>query len=465
MKNINKLLFLGLAFVLAWGGCKKEETQIVLNPNAKLEATLSATTVTLLKDKATLDALTVSWIKPDFGFPAAASYTVVVDKKGNNFAKPVTLGVGSDLKKTFKVAELNALIIGLGINAGNAADLDFKVECLIGASTVLTTTIANVNAKTYIDKLDLSSTWGVVGDATPGGWNGPDLPMYRLLDANGSIVSNKLVAYVNLNAGQIKFRRNNDWAVNLGATGTVEPNTDPAGSLVAGGKNLGVTLGMFKITVDTTALTYAIEKFTLGIVGDATPGGWGGPDIAMTYDPAVDLWRAVAKLTAGQMKFRMNNDWTVNYGAAGSTEPAAIGVGGTTVAGGKNFGVTAGTYLITFDMKTLKYTFEAHKPWGLVGDATPGAWAGPDLMFNVDLTDRKKWTLNNVVLIAGQVKFRENNDWTLNYGATGTVEPAPIGATGALVAGGKNFGVTAGTWSFELDFTDAANPKYKATKK
>ena len=377
----------------------------------------------------------------------------------------MTIGVGSDLKKTFKAAELNNLIIGLGIVAGAPSDLDFKVECLIGASTVLSTTIVNVKATTYIDKLDLSSTWGVVGDATPGGWNGPDLPMFKLTNANGSTVANSLVAYVNLNAGQIKFRRGNDWTVNLGATGTVEPNTTPAGSLVANGKNLGVVKGMFKITIDTSALTYKIESYTLGIVGDATANGWGGPDQAMTYDPAVDLWRAVVKLTAGQIKFRVNNDWTLNYGAAGSTEPAAIGVGGTTVEGGKNFGVTAGTYLITFDLKTLKYTFEAHKPWGLVGDATPGAWAGPDLMFNVDLTDRKKWTLNNVVLIAGQVKFRENNDWTVNYGAQGTVEPAPIAASGTLAAGGKNFGVTAGTWSFELDFTDAANPKYKATKK
>jgi starch-binding outer membrane protein SusE/F len=88
-------------------------------------------------------------------------------------------------------------------------------------------------------------------------------------------------------------------------------------------------------------------------------------------------------------------------------------------------------------------------------------------MFNVDLTDkeRKKWTLNNVVLTAAQIKFREDNAWGVNFGAPGTVEPAPIGASGTLAAGGKNFGVTAGTWSFELDLTDAANPKYKATKK
>ena len=68
-------------------------------------------------------------------------------------------------------------------------------------------------------------------------------------------------------------------------------------------------------------------------------------------------------------------------------------------------------------------------------------------------------------MTGAQIKFRENDDWTNNWGATGTVEPAPIGATGALSPGGKNFGVTAGSWSFELDFADPANPKYKATKK
>jgi starch-binding outer membrane protein SusE/F len=471
MKKLNKILFLGLAFVFAWGGCKKEETQILLNPGAKLEAALSANTVVLLKDNAALDALTVSWIKPDFGFPAAATYNIFIDKKGSNFGKAVVISAGTDLKKTFKVLELNNILTGLGLVVGTAGDLEFRVECLIGASTKLVANIQNLKGTIYVDKLDLNSTWGVVGDATPGGWGTAgqitDLPMYKLLDDKGVAVANSLVAYVSLNAGQIKFRRNNDWGVNLGATGTVEPYLAPTGSLIANGKNIGVTKDMYKITIDTTALTYKIESFTLGIVGDATANSWGGPDQVMTYDPAVDLWRAVVKLTAGQIKFRVNNAWAVNFGAAGSVEPAPIGGAGTAVAGGKNFGVTAGTYLITFDMKTLKYTFEVHKPWGLVGDATPGGWNGPDLMFNVDLTDkdRKKWTLKNVVLTAAQVKFREDNGWTVNYGAPGTTEPAPISASGVLAAGGKNFGVTAGTWSFELDFTDSANPKYKATKK
>ena len=126
MKKINKLLFLGLALVLAWGACKKEETQILLNPNAKLEAALSATTLTLLKDNPDVDVLTVSWVKPDFGFPAAASYSVIVDKKGNNFAKPVTIGVGSDLKKAFKKVELNNLIINLGRSEEHTSELQSR---------------------------------------------------------------------------------------------------------------------------------------------------------------------------------------------------------------------------------------------------------------------------------------------------------------------------------------------------
>ena len=458
MKNINKLLFLGLAFVLAWGACKKEETQIVLNPNAKLEATLSATTLTLLKDNPDVDVLTVSWVKPDFGFPAAASYSVIVDKKGNNFAKPVTIGVGSDLKKAFKKVELNNLIIGLGLAAGTAADLDFKVESLIGTRTVLSTTIVNAKVTTFIDKLDLSTPWGIVGDATANGWNGPDQPVYK------TDVANELVAFVTLNDGQIKFRKNNDWAENLGATGSVEPFLGTSGSLVANGKNLGVKKGTYKISFNPIALTFKIEPLTWGLVGDATTNGWNGPDMPMRYDPTVDLWRAEVKLVAGQIKFRLNNDWGTNYGATGSVEPAPIGTGGSLAAGGKNFGVTAGTYLITADFKTLKYTIVPYKPIGIVGDATPSGWNGPDTKFTYDLST-KKWVLNNIRLTGAQVKFRENDDWANNWGATGSVEPAPIGATGGLVLNGKNFGVAAGTWSFELDFTDAANPKYKATKK
>ena len=462
MKRLNKLIVFGLLFMASWS-CKKEELNTYINPTAQLVATLSSPTIVLLKDNFDKDALTVSWTTPSYGFDAAPSYAVYMVKKGGDLAKATPIGVGADLKKIFKVADLNSRAIAVGILEGTTGDVDIRVEALVGVATKLTSTILSAKITTYIAKFDPFTTWGVVGDATPNGWNGPDLPMYRLLDANGRTVANNLVAYVALNAGQIKFRRNNDWAVNLGSSGTIEPDPAPSGTLAANGKNLGVTKGTYKITVDTLLNKYKIETFTWGIVGDATANGWNGPDQAMTYDPVLDIWQAIVTVVDGQMKFRMNNDWAVNYGSTSATEPDPILAAGAVVAGGKNFGVKKGTYLVTLDLNKLKYTFVPFKIWGLVGDATPNGWNGPDVPFTYDFIT-KKWTISSVVLTAAQVKFREGNDWANNLGATGTVEPLPIGTSGALIANGKNFGVVAGTWSFELDLNDVANPKYKAKK-
>ncbi len=442
MKNLNKIWFLGLALVIALGGCKKEETIVTLNPNALLTASLSTNTLTLSKDTVVANALTVSWVQPDFGFAAAPSYSIYIDKKGNNFGNPNVIGAGNTLKRVFTSTELNGIILGLGLPAGSAGDLDIKVECLIGAAKKYTSTINNLKATPYSLKLDLSTPWGVVGSATPGGWGTPgipDLPVYK------TSVPNELVAYVTLAAGDIKLRTNNDWAVNLGGTN---------GVLSLNGANITVTAGTYKITFNPVALTYKIIPYTWGIVGDAAKNGWNGPDMPMWYDATVDLWRAEVKLTAGAIKIRLNNDWGTNFG----------GSAGNMVNGGDNINVTAGTYLITADFAKSKYTITAYKPIGIVGDATPGGWGGPDTKFTYDLST-KTWYLNNVTLTAAQIKFRENDDWANNWGATGSVEPAPVGATGALSSGGKNFGVTAGSWSFVLDFTDPANPKYTAKKK
>lgn len=439
MKSINKFIFLGLALVMAWG-CKKDDVLTSLNPNASVAISLSAPTVVLNKDNAGSDALTVSWAKPDYGFNAAPSYSVLIDKKGNNFAKPVNISVGAELKKTFKASELNGILLGLGLVAGTAGDIEFKVESLLGTSTVLTSNIAALKGTAYSDKLDLSSPWGVVGSAAPNGWDGPDVPFYVNIDNKA-----ELVAYVTLKDGEIKFRKNNAWTDNLGGTN---------GTLSAGGANIAVTAGSYKITMNPTALTYKIDKFSWGIVGSGAPNGWNGPDVDMRYDATVDLFRAEAALVDGEIKFRQNNDWGVNLG----------GSAGTLKAGGDNIAVKKGTYLITMDPKKLKYTITAYSPWGLVGDATPNGWNGPDTKFTYDLST-ETWVLNNIVLKAGQVKFRQNDDWGNNLGSTGNTEPDPIGASGGLKAGGKNFGVTAGTWSFELDLKDANNPKYKATKK
>jgi starch-binding outer membrane protein SusE/F len=465
MKRINKLIVFGLLFMSAWS-CKKEIVDVLINPNAKLVATASSATAVLLKDNATKDAFTVSWITPEYGFDAAPQYSLLIVKKGGDFTKATTIGLGAKLSKVFTTAELNNAAIALGIAEGTAGDVDMRVEALVGVNTKLISNVLSAKITTYVDKFNPYSPWGVVGDATPNGWNGPDMPMQRIQDANNVVIKDNIVAFVTLADGQIKFRRNNDWTVNLGSSGTIEPDPAQTGTLSAGGKNIGVKKGTYKITVDTLLNKYKIEALSWGIVGDATANGWAGPDQAMSFDVASGLWKGIINVVDGSIKFRLNNDWGTNYGAATGADGDPILAAGPLAAGGKNLGVKKGTYLVTLDLNTLKYTFVAFKTWGLVGDATPGGWNGPDQAFTYDFAT-KKWTLKNVVLTTASVKFREGNDWANNLGATGTVEPFPIVTTtvgGPLIANGKNFGVTAGTWSFELDLNDAANPKYVAKK-
>ena len=52
----------------------------------------------------------------------------------------------------------------------------------------------------------------------------------------------------------------------------------------------------------------------------------------------------------------------------------------------------------------------------------------------------------------GEIKFRANNDWGVNYGDNG--------GDGTLELNGGNIPSTAGTYNIELDFSDPNNPTW-----
>jgi len=437
MKKIFSTSLIVLASLFVFTSCEKEEEKAILNTNAVPSIQLSANTVVLTKDNADKDAVTLSWPKPDYGFSAAASYTILIDKKGGTFVAPVSIITNTALTKTFKTSELNAILIKLGLVAGTAGDIDIRVVSNVGdntSKTSFTSPTISLKATPYLDKLDLTTIWGVVGSAAVNGWNGPDMPFYK------TDKTDEIVAYVTLNDGEIKFRSNNKWDVNYGDDGA-------NGTLESGGANIKVTAGTYKITFNTASLTYTIEKYSWGLVGSATPSGWNAPDVPLTYDPTTDTWKATAFLKAGEIKVRKNEDWGVNYG----------GAGGTLVLGGDNIAVTEGNYNITIDFKKMKFTVEATKPWGVVGDAAPNGWNGPDVKFRPDFVTENIFVIDNVTLGTGEIKFRYNDAWAVNYGDDG--------ADGNLEAGGANIKVTAGKYQIILDLSNASKPKYTLTKK
>jgi len=92
------------------------------------------------------------------------------------------------------------------------------------------------------------SEWGIVGSATPNGWGDPDEDMYET-------GTDQYALYLELVAGEMKFRFENLWDINLG-------DTDADGSLEQDGANIAIAEdGLYFITLDVANLTYTLDLF------------------------------------------------------------------------------------------------------------------------------------------------------------------------------------------------------------
>ncbi|MBI52550.1 MAG: RagB/SusD family nutrient uptake outer membrane protein [Flavobacteriaceae bacterium] len=96
--------------------------------------------------------------------------------------------------------------------------------------------------------LGSQSDWGLVGSATPNGWNGPDLEMFQTGPQEFSI-------YAELVSGELKFRFNEDWGNNFGDNGN-------DGTLESGGANIPISAGTYFIVMDLGSGTYTISPFS-----------------------------------------------------------------------------------------------------------------------------------------------------------------------------------------------------------
>lgn len=175
----------------------------------------------------------------------------------------------------------------------------------------------------------VATKWGVIGDASPQGWNDETAltynPAMRVWQGG-----------VHLTAATIKFRANHDWGYNYGS--------DKAdGTLGAGAANIPIAVESdYIVTLDLShpnAYTYAANRW--GVIGDATPGGW-STDTNMTWDATNKVLKVTLNLTVGSVKFRANDDWGLNLGG---TNFAALSQGGDNIPI-----ATAGSYTLTLDV-------------------------------------------------------------------------------------------------------------------
>lgn len=98
----------------------------------------------------------------------------------------------------------------------------------------------------------VESNWGIIGDATPGGWDN-DTDMMLVSASKGKY---EWTATINLEAGkEFKFRENDGWAVNLGLDGAGPKLKYDGSNIVAGVTKQYV----IKLKLDPQGYTYTIQ--------------------------------------------------------------------------------------------------------------------------------------------------------------------------------------------------------------
>jgi starch-binding outer membrane protein SusE/F len=370
-----------------------------------------------------------TWSNADFDVPTIISYDLQKSILGD-FSDMEVVGTTTGNELAVTIGNLLSYADDAGLDNDpdspepNTGDVFFRIRAYVGTgpdvlsdTQVLTLVLPENVGGGPVASI---SSWGVVGSGY-NNWGAYADGFFYTTDQ-----PDVFVAYVTLFDGEIKFRENNDWGNNFGDTGA-------DGTLDAGGDNIAVTAGNYKIVIDFNTNTYTIEAFSWGVVGSAF-NDWGAtPDGKFYYDYTTDTFKVGIKLLDGEMKFRFNNDWGLNLGDTGGD--------GTLEEGGDNIAVSAGFYAITLDLNSNTYTLESADLWGVVGSGYNDWGATPDFTFTEVNPD--VWIAEVVTLLDGEIKFRINEDWGVNLGDTG--------ADGTLDAGGDNIVVAAGNARIWID--------------
>jgi len=222
-----------------------------------------------------------------------------------------------------------------------------------------------------------------------------------------------------------------------------------------------------------------------------------GTDVAMTSSDNENYTLSNYVFAGGGVKFRANSAWALNWG--GTEFPDGTGVTGSD----DNIPVVAGTYDVTFNRTTSTYNFELigepcvcpenYEPvcandvtysnsceaecagfttytqgvCTIVGNFAEIGIIGPATSTNttvqwatdVDMTttDGYIYTLN-YDFFDGEAKFREDNDWTTNWGATDFPSGTGLqdGDNVDVIEG--NYDVTFNRTTGEYSFVSTNNP-------
>ena len=355
--NILKHLFLAVGLFLGITSCEDREIVNIDNQASSVIIDLSKNDLILDSNFPSNPALTINWSSATYTVPVEVKYELQMSATETFETSEVLANTTqSQTVATFTTLEMNNAAKKVGLVPDVAQKMYFRVKSFVGdnslpqVSNVTSLLITPYVASPTYEYVDLF----LIGDATAGGWdnlvsNNNLLPLLKTSDSN-------IYSFTGLfKVGGFKIiKEKGSWDAQYGLGASAGVLSTDGGS-----GDIKITQeGYYKLTINTSALSYTIEALpnptttynSVSIIGSVN-GNW-DTDTQLTkstFDP--HLWTATnVELKAGEFKFRANNDWAVSWG----TNAAFFG---TASIGGANIPLSdEWTYNVYFNDSTGNYT-------------------------------------------------------------------------------------------------------------
>ena len=325
----------------------------------------------------------------------------------------VALGVNLNANDEFKFRKDGGWDVNFG---GDFAEMDTEFEVTQGGPNIVVGTAgcydlylnpdAAVAKVTEASGAKVSAKIGGGGEEPPvqvvTGWNIIGLNGDWENDVRATEDNGVWTAYITAEGDtEFKWRKDGGWDENYG--GVMVALGEPF-EAVAGGDNIQIGAGFWKVVLDTNNLTITVSNGQVwSLIGDFNE--WSG-DVDMTLTDG--KWVSPVTKISGGFKIRENHGWDNNRGGVF----VKIGEPFAAVAGGDNITVEEGNYVVTYDPEAETIVID-ETGWGVVGTIT-GWGKTPDIILK---EDGKFLVARNIALAADdEIKIRYKSDWDVNRG-------------------------------------------------
>lgn len=314
---------------------------------------------------------TFEWNDSELGEKLPVSYVLQTDIAGKNFANPQTLTSGKVLTIDITVGAMNDIVQRLiklyELEADQTCDLEFRVKASpssdVNSNAAIYSNIISATITPYGDEIKYPKVH-VMGGYSDWNWDNAQ----GLFDFNNSGIYKGWIYFngrgvdgfkLAIQSAEGGWAENANWGLAEGQTVSAEANSIILISSGSSG-NIGNVYAkpfyLFSFDTATATLTKLNQMNTLGIIGNGAKGWGDNDDIAMIFNTEKQVFTATITLNDGDIKFRADGGWDLNWGRSSD---------GILSQGGDNITVTAGTYTVTVNLNNpdnMTYKVEAVTP-------------------------------------------------------------------------------------------------------